>query len=55
MRQSNPAVADLRAESLIDAKLIQDLDRSGFIDQLYASYGVKQPRSRLSFSDQRND
>jgi ABC-type nitrate/sulfonate/bicarbonate transport system substrate-binding protein len=41
MKQRNPAVADLKAESLIDAKLIQELDRSGYIDQLYAAYGVK--------------
>src|SRR5436309_2295454 len=41
MKLRNPAVADLKAESLIDAKLIQELDRSGYIDQLYAAYGVK--------------
>ncbi len=41
MKQRNPAVSDLRAESLIDAKLIQELDRSGFIDQLYTAYGVR--------------
>jgi hypothetical protein len=34
-------VANLKAESLIDAKLIQELDQSGYIDQLYAAYGVK--------------
>src|SRR5437773_2883209 len=41
MKLRNSAVADLKAESLIDAKLIQELDRSGYIDQLYAAYGVK--------------
>jgi hypothetical protein len=41
MKLRNPAVADLKVESLIDAKLIQELDQSGFIDQLYAAYGVK--------------
>jgi ABC-type nitrate/sulfonate/bicarbonate transport system substrate-binding protein len=41
MKTRNPAVADLKAESLIDVKLIQELDRSGYIDQLYAAYGVK--------------
>ena len=41
MKLRNPAVADLKHESLIDDKLIQELDRTGFIDQLYASYGVK--------------
>src|SRR5437870_3478090 len=41
MKLRNPAVADLKAESFTDAKLIQELDRSGYIDQLYAAYGVK--------------
>jgi ABC-type nitrate/sulfonate/bicarbonate transport system substrate-binding protein len=41
MKQRNPAVADLKAESLIDPKLIQELDKSGYIDQLYTAYGVK--------------
>ncbi|HME60917.1 MAG TPA: hypothetical protein VKH62_06665, partial [Candidatus Binatia bacterium] len=41
MKLRNPAVADLKVESLVDAKLIQELDKSGFIDQLYAAYGVK--------------
>jgi NitT/TauT family transport system substrate-binding protein len=41
MKQRNPAVADLKAEGLIDAKLIHDLDKSGYIDQLYAAYGVR--------------
>ena len=41
MKLRNPAVADLKAETLIDAKLIQELDRSGFIDELYAAYGVR--------------
>lgn len=41
MKLRNPAVADLKAESLIDAKLIKELDQSGFIDQLYGAYGVK--------------
>lgn len=41
MKLRNAAVADLKAESLIDAKLVQELDHSGFIDQLYTAYGVK--------------
>ena len=41
MKSRNPAVAELKAESLIDAKLIQELDHSGYIDQLYTAYGVK--------------
>jgi NitT/TauT family transport system substrate-binding protein len=41
MKLRNPTVGDLKAESLIDARLVQELDQSGFIDQLYATYGVK--------------
>ena len=41
MKLRNAAVADLKAESLIDPKLIQELDHSGFLDQLYSAYGVK--------------
>jgi NitT/TauT family transport system substrate-binding protein len=41
MKTRNPAVGDLKAESLIDAKLIQELDKSGYIDQLYSAYGIK--------------
>jgi ABC-type nitrate/sulfonate/bicarbonate transport system substrate-binding protein len=41
MKLRNPAVGDIKAESLIDARLIQELDQSGFIDQLYSAYGVK--------------
>ena len=41
MKLRNPAVGDLKADSLIDVKPIQELDRSGYIDQLYSAYGVK--------------
>jgi hypothetical protein len=41
MKLRNPAAAELKASILIDAKLIQELDQSGFIDQLYGAYGVK--------------
>jgi hypothetical protein len=37
----NPAVGELKAETLVDARLVQELDQSGFINQLYAAYGVK--------------
>src|SRR5437660_345768 len=42
MKVQNAAVGGLKAETLVDAKLIQELDESGFIDQLYSAYGVKQ-------------
>jgi len=41
MAQRNPAVAGLKTESLVDARIMRELDDSGFIDQLYAAYGVK--------------
>jgi ABC-type nitrate/sulfonate/bicarbonate transport system substrate-binding protein len=41
MAQRNPAVAGLKTEALIDGKLMKELDESGFINQLYGSYGVK--------------
>ena len=42
MKLQNSAVAGLKPESLIDGKLMKALDDSGFIDQLYATYGVKE-------------
>lgn len=41
MKLRNAAVGGLKTEGLIDGKLMKELDDSGFIDQLYASYGVK--------------
>ena len=42
MKLQNAAVGGLKAENLIDGKLIQELDETGFIDQLYSAYGVRQ-------------
>jgi hypothetical protein len=42
MKLQNPAVAGLKPENLIDGKLMKELDESGFIDQLYSTYGVKE-------------
>jgi ABC-type nitrate/sulfonate/bicarbonate transport system substrate-binding protein len=42
MRLQNPAVAGLKTENLIDGKLMKELDESGFINQLYGTYGVKE-------------
>jgi NitT/TauT family transport system substrate-binding protein len=41
MAQRNPAVTGLKPESLVDARIMRELDESGFIDQVYAAYGVK--------------
>ena len=42
MKLQNSAVAGLKPESLIDGKLMKELDESSFIDQLYSTYGVKE-------------
>lgn len=42
MKLQNSAVAGLKPENLIDGRLMKELDESGFIDQLYATYGVKE-------------
>jgi ABC-type nitrate/sulfonate/bicarbonate transport system substrate-binding protein len=42
MKLQNPAVAGLKTENLIDGKLMKELGESGFIDQLYSTYGVKE-------------
>ena len=41
MKLRNPAVGGLKTENVIDGRLIQELDKSGFIDQLYSAYGVQ--------------
>jgi hypothetical protein len=35
-------VAGLKTEDLIDGKFMKELDESGFIGQLYSTYGVKE-------------
>jgi hypothetical protein len=41
MKLRNPALGELKAENLVDPRLVQELDQSGFIDQIYAAYSVK--------------
>jgi ABC-type nitrate/sulfonate/bicarbonate transport system substrate-binding protein len=41
LRTRNPKVGEVKAEDVIDNRLMKRLDDSGFIDKLYASYGVK--------------
>jgi len=41
MRQRNPKLAELKVESLVDDSILRRLEESGFIDKLFASYGVK--------------
>jgi ABC-type nitrate/sulfonate/bicarbonate transport system substrate-binding protein len=42
MKLHNPAVNNVKVEDLIDNRITKRLDESGFIDQLYSDYGVKQ-------------
>jgi len=41
LQSRNPKVGEVKADSVIDNRLMKKLDDSGFIDKLYASYGVK--------------
>ena len=41
MKRSNPKVERVKAEQLIDDRILKKLDQSGFIDEMYARYGVK--------------
>jgi len=41
LQTRNPKVGEVKADSVIDNRLMKKLDDSGFIDKLYASYGVK--------------
>ena len=41
MKGQNAKLAQLKVEDVIDDRFVRRLDESGFIDKLYASYGVK--------------
>ena len=41
MKRSNPRVEKLRADQLIDDRILKKIDQSGFIDEVMAKYGVK--------------
>lgn len=41
MRLRNPAVDKVKVEDLVDDRFMKKLDQSGFIDEMYAKYGVK--------------
>jgi ABC-type nitrate/sulfonate/bicarbonate transport system substrate-binding protein len=41
MKLRNPAVEKVKVEELVDDRFMKKLDQSGFIDELYAKYGVK--------------
>lgn len=41
LQTRNPKVGEVKADNIIDNRLMKKLDDSGFIDKLYAQYGVK--------------
>jgi hypothetical protein len=41
MKLRNPKIGNARVEDLVDDKILRRLDESGFIDKLFAAYGVK--------------
>jgi NitT/TauT family transport system substrate-binding protein len=41
MKRGNPKVEKVRAEQLIDDRILKKIDQSGFIDEVMAKYGVK--------------
>ena len=41
MKLRNPNVEKVKVEELVDDRFMKKLDQSGFIDEMYAKYGVK--------------
>ena len=41
MRKTNPKVERVKAEQLIDDRILRKLDQNGFLDEVLAKYGVK--------------
>jgi NitT/TauT family transport system substrate-binding protein len=41
MQARNPKVGQLKLQELIDDSIMRELDKSGYIDRIYAEYGVK--------------
>jgi len=41
MKLRNPNVEKVKVEDLVDDRFMRKLDQSGFIDEMYAKYGVK--------------
>lgn len=40
LKSRNPKVGEVKAEDVIDSRLMRRLDESGFIDKMYATYGA---------------
>jgi hypothetical protein len=41
LKTRNPKLGDIKVESLVDDQILRRLESSGYIDQLFATYGVK--------------
>ena len=41
LKSRNPKVGEVKAEDVIDNRLMRKLDETGFIDKMYATYGAK--------------
>jgi hypothetical protein len=41
MKLRNPKMGNAKVEDLVDDQILRRLDESGFIDKLFAAYGVK--------------
>ena len=41
MQARNPKVGQIKVQDLIDDSIMRELDKSGYIDRIYAEYGIK--------------
>ena len=41
LKTRNPKVGEIKAEDIIDNRIMRKLDETGFIDKMYATYGAK--------------
>jgi hypothetical protein len=41
LKSRNPKVGEVKADDVIDNRLMRKLDETGFIDKMYATYGAK--------------
>ena len=40
MQARNPKVGQIKVQDLIDDSIMRELDRTGYIDRIYAEYGI---------------
>ena len=41
LKTRNPKVGEVKAEDVIDNRIMRKLDETGFIDKMYTAYGAK--------------